>query len=364
MLLTTFLLRNLLKICFTCLSLFACNFFDTTAKLFGDDAWKDYTCDTTQSVNDLKIYTLAQPYYLSDTLLKQNLKVRNVFVALTDTKGNIKIASLENDSLDLKNRYGFSTFRLTWEEQNYLSALIKQPDYLYTRWEKLLSDDRSTFLAKRDSILTEMRKHHHTVKITSDLRSMAHQLKYLGRNRTATPVSMHNFGLAVDIGIFKRRGRMSNNLAYYRPLDSLTKAMGLTWGGNFVGFVDSGHFQLYKNGAELLRKHPELVFEFEPYRPQYNAWMKKMIEAGKEEKAGDTRELLLELNKLKKDQPCQCMNGKAISPNVLIQKIQETLSTVDYQKENDLLLVGDLASQSVSLVNANTTSTFPLGLWK
>lgn len=89
-----------------------------------------------------------------------------------------------------------------------------------------------------------------------------------------------------------------------------------------------------------------------------------MIEAGKEEKAGDTRELLLELNRLKKDQPCQCMNGKAISPNVLIQKIQETLSNVDYQKENDLLLVGDLASQTVSLVNVNTTSTFPLGLWK
>lgn len=368
MILSALVFRNFLKILFTSVSLFACNLIDKTSNLFEDNSWKDFTCDTAQHVSELKIYTLAQPYYLADTLLKQALKPRNIYVAFADATGNIQTMALQADGEEasqLLQTTAFPTLNTSWQEQAYLWALVKQPNYLYNRWENLLTDERKIFLEKRDSIVAIMKEKHRSIKVISDLRSTSRQLHYLGKKRTATPLSMHNFGLAADVAIYTRRKRISNNLALYRPLDSLTEAYGLTWGGNFVGFIDSGHLQLYKNGAELLRKHPELVFEFEPFRPQYNAWMNKMISLGKESKAEDTKELLQELNKIKQDQPCQCLNIQGKTPYALMEKIQTQLANSDdYQYENDLLLVGDLASQTVTLVSAKNKITFPLGLWK
>jgi hypothetical protein len=138
----------------------------------------------------------------------------------------------------------------------------------------------------------------------------------------------------------------------------------MTWGGNFVGFIDSGHIQLFKNGAELIRKYPALVYEFEPYRIQYNAWMTKMINWGKEEKAGDTKELLVELNKLKKDNVCACTSASAKIPSEVINTIKTVLSEPQYLAETDLLIIGDLASQTVSLVTPKGVITYPLGIWK
>ena len=74
MILSALVFRNFLKILFASVSLFACNLLDKTSNLFEDNSWKDFTCDTAQHVSELKIYTLAQPYYLADTLLKQALK--------------------------------------------------------------------------------------------------------------------------------------------------------------------------------------------------------------------------------------------------------------------------------------------------
>lgn len=369
MIISALLLRNFLKILIASVTLFACNLIDSSSNLFKDDSWQDLTCDTTQYVNELKVYTLTQPFYLADTLLKQNLKVRNIYVAFVDTLGNIQATALQAgddaDDSEIINITGFPDLNITWQEQAYLWALVKQPSYLYNRWENMLGDERKTFLGKRDSVLSIMKRKYRSIKVVSDLRSTSRQLHYLGKNKTATPVSMHNFGLAADFAIYNRRGRMSNNLVFYRPLDSLTEAFGLTWGGNFVGFIDSGHIQLYKNGAELLRKYPDLVFEFEPFRPIYNTWMNKMIGWGKEQKAGDTKELLQELNKIKQDKPCQCMDSQSELPNILVDKIQLQLATSDgYQTENDLLLIGDLSSQTVSLITAKSKIAYPLGLWK
>ena len=368
MLITTLLLKNIIKISLACTALWACNLIEKTNGLFDSERnWQDLSCDTTRTINELSVQNITQAFYFSDTLTKQKIFPNNVFIAIADVEGNLKMAGVTaqgDEHPQAVNSFSdSSSLVLTWQEQEYLWALVSQPRYLFNRWEKLLVDERTSFLLKRDSIHQVMRNVNGSVKIISDLRSMANQQKYLGSNKTASPISMHNFGLAADFAVI-RNNRMSNNLSYYRPLDNLTAKFGMTWGGNFIGFSDPGHIQLFRNGAEMLRKYPDLIFEFEPYRPQYNSWMNKMINWGKEEKANDTKELLLELNKYKKERPCPCLSATANTPFLLILKAQNQSEILGYQPDKDLLLVGDLASKTVSLVTGNGVITYPLGRWK
>jgi hypothetical protein len=370
MLLTNLLLKHFVKITLTCLSLIACNFIKKTGELLSNEPnWQDYSCDTTLRVNELNIREIAQSFYLRDTLLKQNLSFQKVFIVIADNQGNLKIGGVTAQNQDRPQALIFPSIQfpnesisMSWQEQEYLWALATQPRYLYNRWEKLLSEERTNFLLKRDSIHQVMRDLNGSVRIISDLRSMANQQKYLGTNKTASPISMHNFGFAADFAVM-RNNKISNNLAYYRPLNNLTAQYSMTWGGNFVGFLDPGHIQLFKNGAEMLRKYPDLIFEFEPYRHQYNSWMNKMIAWGKEDKAEDTKELLIELNKFKKEKPCSCLNYSANVPINLIEKIKNQTKELGYQQDTDLLLIGDLTSHSVSLVTVNGIISYPLGRW-
>ena len=365
MFLTTLFLKHLFKITFTCITLWACNLIDKSNKLFKKDeiGWQNLACDTTKTVNNLSIYDVAQTFYYSDTLLHQKLTIQKVFVAIIDSENSIKIGGVMAQNDERPQIVGGSSIQFTWQEQEYLWALAAQPQYLYNRWEKLLMDERVTFLTKRDSILTVMKNLSGSVKIISDLRSMANQQRYLEKNKTASPISMHNFGFAADFAIF-RNNRISNNLSLYDPLNDLTAQQGMTWGGNFVGFLDPGHIQQFKNGAEMLRKYPDLIFEFEPYRPQYNAWMNKMIGWGKEAKAGDTKELLVELNKYKKDKPCPCLKGKANNANSKLNDVQQKVQSLGYQQNTDLLLIGDVKAQTISLTTLNGTIIYRIGEWQ
>ena len=370
MFLTNLLLKHFAKITLTCLTLFACNFIEKTGKLLSKEYnWQDYSCDTTLIISELSVREVSQSFYLRDTLLKQNLSPQKVFVVIADSQGNLKIGGVAAQNQERPKGLIFPSIQLpnesislSWQEQEYLWALASQPRYLYNRWEKLLSEERTNFLSKRDSIHQVMKDLNGSVRIISDLRSMANQQRYLSSNKSASPISMHNFGFAADFAVMKNN-KISNNLANYRPLNSLTAQYGMAWGGNFVGFVDPGHIQLFKNGAEMLRKYPDLIFEFEPYRHQYNSWMNKMIAWGKENKANDTKELLVELNKFKKEKPCSCLNLSANIPSNLIEKIKNQIKELGYQQDTDLLLVGDLTSKTISLISINGIISYPLGRW-
>ena len=370
MFLTNLLLKHFVKITLTCITLFACNFIEKTGKFFKNEPkWQDYSCDTTLKVNELSVREMAQSFYLQDTLVKQNLSPQKIFIVVADPQGNLKIGGVAAQNQEHPQALIFPSIQLpneslslSWQEQEYLWALASQPRYLYNRWERLLSEERTSFLSKRDSIHQVMKDLNGSVRIISDLRSMANQQKYLISNKSVSPISMHNFGFAADFAVM-RSNKISNNLSHYRPLNNLTAQAGMTWGGNFVGFVDPGHIQKFKNGAEMLRKYPDLIFEFEPYRFQYNSWMNKMIGWGKEDRAGDTRELLIELNKFKKERPCPCLNLTGKMPNTLIDNVKNQVKMLGYQQDTDLLLVGDLSSQNISLVSANGIISYPLGKW-
>lgn len=365
MFLTTLLLKHFFKIIFVCITLWACNFINNADKLFQKDEmkWQNLSCDTTQTVDNVSVYDIAQTFYYSDTLLHQKLSVQKVFVAIIDSEDSVKTGGVMAQNEERPQIIGGSSIQFTWQEQEYLWALATQPRYLYYRWEKLLVDERINFLAKRDSIHAVMKNLSGSVKIISDLRSMDNQQRYLEKNKTASPISMHNFGFAADFAVI-RGNKISNNLLLYNPLNNLTAKQGITWGGNFVGFLDPGHIQRFKNGAEMLRKYPDLIFEFEPYRPQYNNWMNKMIGWGKEAKAGDTKELLMELNKYKKDKPCPCLEEKINIPDSKLTEIQQEIKSMGYQQNTDLLLIGDVKTQTISLTTTNGTIIYEIGKWK
>jgi peptidoglycan LD-endopeptidase CwlK len=365
MLLYIFFVKNIFRIIAVSVSLFACSLIEKANEtlIVEPVSWDGFQCDNSQKIKQLTIYDIAQAFYEKDTLLKQNIQFQKVFVGIVDTRGEVSVAGVKNPDGGRPEEISINeTVKLSESEKEFLWALAYEPRYLYDRWSHLLAKDRETFLGKRDSIHSILKSQYNSVKVISDLRSLANQRRYLDKNKSTSPISMHNFGFAADFAVFQK-GRIANNFSLYRPLNDLTAQHGITWGGNFIGFVDPGHIQLFKNGAEMLRKYPDLRFEFEPYRPFYLSWMNKMIGWGKEAKAGDTKELLVELNRLKKDNPCTC-SGAAPYPMPLIANIQNQLKPSGYQQVTDLLLVGDLTTQTVSLVTSNGVIAYPLGVWK
>lgn len=346
------------------LSLLACSFLKDSVE---DATWQDLGCDTTQKVSTLAIYDMVHPFYESDTFLQLNIKPTAIYVATVGVRQEVEMTAYKLDSLNqitsIPNPAGTIGVTPTWVEQAYLGSLIHTPHYLYDRWTRILENDRATFLAKRDSIKTIMAEKHSSIKVISDLRSIANQRKYLSRKRTASPVSMHNFGLAADFAIF-RGHRISNTLSSYKPLDTLTAQYGLTWGGNFVGFMDPGHIQYFKNGATLVQKYPVLRFEFEPYREFYLNTVEKAVKAGRINRVVDTADLLTLLNELRRNQPCTCGKiKKQINTNTL-EKVRALLQKTPYNALNDIVLIGDLGYQTLSLVSAKGIITLELGKWR
>jgi peptidoglycan L-alanyl-D-glutamate endopeptidase CwlK len=91
-------------------------------------------------------------------------------------------------------------------------------------------------------------------KIISGLRTYAEQdaLYAIGRTvrtseRTVTNAeggeSNHNFGIAWDIGLFKL-GKYLTDSKSYESAAKVAKLPGLEWGGDWVSFKDTPHYQL------------------------------------------------------------------------------------------------------------------------
>ena len=112
----------------------------------------------------------------------------------------------------------------------------------------------------------------YTVKITQTLRSTDYQnsLYNIGRNSKGDVIgkvvtnakgsnSMHEYGLAFDIAIYKGGVYMTGETEEkganaYKIAGAIGKKVGLFWGGDFSGFYDAGHFQYtgkYDNNTAL-----------------------------------------------------------------------------------------------------------------
>jgi hypothetical protein len=153
------------------------------------------------------------------------------------------------------------------------------------------------------------------LKFLQSERGLAKQMDLLNRGRSKTALSLHNFNLAVDVGIY-RRGRYMRRSHLYAKVGSLAKEMGAFWGGDFVGFPDVGHIQAFSNGADLMRKFPELTFEYIRFKHLYEQNYAIALAKGQGDLVEDTRQLILELNKNRVQQVCACSQAIPI-PNEL-----------------------------------------------
>lgn len=332
--------------------------------------WQPADCDSTAVVDTLQGFDLAMPFYPDDTLAPDSSTPVRVFAVVLDRAGKTRWAGVATDSagkpqlLTTASPAGWEPLRLTGVEQTYLRALVDQPEYLYTRWESLLVGARSQFLARRDSLLDSLRKVYpsYTLRILNDLRSAGLQAKFLKRGSSNAPLSQHQFGLAVDVGILSK-GKLLRGYNTYAAIGRLCPRYGLTWGGTFVGFVDPNHFQAVKNSAALVRLFPELRFEFEPYRPHYLRRVRSKLAEGKEDEVLDTEELLQELNLQRRQRPCPC-DSAAAPPPAALANVQRGLAAAGYQPAMDILLFGDLSTQTLTATRGSVRLTYRLGKWR
>jgi hypothetical protein len=199
------------------------------------------------------------------------------------------------------------------------------------------------------------------MKVYADLRRANTQTGLLKAGKSASPLSHHQFGLASDVNIFKN-GKRSQSFETYKKLDQSNN--GLTWGGNFKGFVDPNHVQYFLNSAKMLETFPELRFEFEPFRQYYTNRIYKFIAAGKADKAQDTQDLLTTLNQLRENEPCTCDQVK-FGQNSAAKAIEDQAQILGYQPNNDILIIGNINLQTMNLhLPANATISGRMGKWK
>jgi D-alanyl-D-alanine dipeptidase len=96
--------------------------------------------------------------------------------------------------------------------------------------------------------------------VTQGLRTMEEQAALYAQGRTAPgPVvtnakpgsSWHNFGLAFDVAVVQGgKPTWPADEALWQKVGALGKALGLTWGGDFMNFPDRPHCQ-YTGGLTL-----------------------------------------------------------------------------------------------------------------
>ena len=61
--------------------------------------------------------------------------------------------------------------------------------------------------------------------------------------------SMHNFGLAIDMGVFEGKSYLDSDKpakadAFHKAASAIAAKHGIRWGGNFKSIVDAPHFEL------------------------------------------------------------------------------------------------------------------------
>lgn len=256
-----------------------------------------------------------------------------------------------------KNFQSDSTFRMNDSVDEYLAQriLIDKPD-LTAFWALELADDISRFNSLKDSLQAKFKFKYYSMRYSSESRSLKQQLSLQRQGRSKVALSMHNFSLAADVAIYRKRRYLKRGLMYDK-MGSLAKDLDLFWGGDFVGFPDLGHIQAFKNSAELLRLHPNLAFEFEHFKANYEQIYTQKASIGREDLVQDTQDLLEAMNEFRLKQPCLCETAQTIPSSA-----QAWISS--YQQNPKPRIHVNLKEQWAYVQRGSNGYFFPLGLWQ
>lgn len=91
-----------------------------------------------------------------------------------------------------------------------------------------------------------------TCKIIEGTRTIAAQNK-LGKNvtRATGGNSFHNYGLAIDIGLFNGKEYITTDREYRNLHTACGDPADMLWGGTFKSIVDTPHYQIAKYGTGI-----------------------------------------------------------------------------------------------------------------
>jgi len=213
----------------------------------------------------------------------------------------------------------------------------RELDQLHQPWAELLQSEIDSFEIKRDSLIKRIH-YPYRLRYTSTLRDKKQQLVLQKKGYSKAFISFHNFGLAAD-GAIARKGRHLRRGAIYDQYGAKAKETGLFWGGDFVGFPDPGHIQAFYNSASLIQKYPDVALEYEPFKNAYERNYFNKVAIGREELVEDSRDLLIEMNKLRENKPCAC--SQAIPFPITAANLQlkpYTLTVLANLKENYIFI--------------------------
>lgn len=98
-----------------------------------------------------------------------------------------------------------------------------------------------------------MKEHAVTVKLISGTRTYEEQDELFAQGRTKkgsivtnarAGYSLHNFGIAADIGLFAGGAYIAES-SYYDALGAIGEKLGLEWGGHWSSILDKPHYQIH-----------------------------------------------------------------------------------------------------------------------
>ncbi|CAM3371093.1 M15 family metallopeptidase [Aquirufa ecclesiirivi] len=303
------------------------------------------TCQTSR-LDSLQWKDLVWMFSQQDSI--SNLEpYQNLTLILEDAQGIRTEKTFQSDS----------TFRMNDSVDEYLAqrVLIDKPD-LTAFWALELEDDIRLFKSLKDSLHTKFKFRQYAMRYSSETRSLKQQLSLQKRGRSKIALSMHNFSLAADVAIYRKKRYLKRGIMYDK-MGAIAKDLGLYWGGDFVGFPDLGHIQAFKNSAALLRQHPNLAFEFEHFKSNYEQIYIQKANLSRVDLVQDTRDLLEAMNEFRMMQPCLCEIARPIPESARYWM-------ESYQQNPKPRIHVNVKEQWAYVQRGNNGYFFPLGRWK
>ncbi len=219
----------------------------------------------------------------------------------------LRIEKLDNSGRSQKT---FSLDKLQkTREAHFVNGLLGFD--LNQNWKGLLDVEVQQFSRLKDSLLAKFHPKAYRVRYLQEERDLSKQLRLVAAGRSKTAISLHNFDLAADVGIYRKRRYLRRGMIYNK-MGEIAKSIGMYWGGDFAGFPDLGHVQGLKNGAELIRKFPDIGFEYARFMQVYRQNLDAAESEQKEENFQDTKDLLKELAVIQVNKPCACQYAISI----------------------------------------------------
>ena len=167
---------------------------------------------------------------------------------------------------------------------------------IHQYWDFYLDSTHTQFKILSDSLLKNFPKRPYKMRYTSEYRTLQTQAALLKKGKSKLPLSLHNFGFAIDLGIYRGKRYLRRGAIYSRMGDQ-SKTIGLFWGGDFKGFPDPGHIQYFESTADFLTKFPLASFEYLPYYYHFKEVYQFGLERCNEANLQDTYLLIQTLEK-------------------------------------------------------------------